>query len=134
MRSQLFLARESTGLKSTFLPSKYLPICCFETSSINFSPQFLEILNITSTSSIFLKLTLTAGMYPQGRPVRLRSHLNFQIPTRGGRFCPSLQRSHLNFPCGYVPALDTISFTSNYFFFYLYSIVVILLTSCTLAL
>ena len=25
------------------------------------------------------------------------------IPTRGGRFCLPSQRSHLNFPCGYVP-------------------------------
>ena len=25
------------------------------------------------------------------------------MSTRGGRFCPPLQRSHLNFPCGYVP-------------------------------
>ena len=50
-------------------------------------------------------------MYPQGRPVRPRSHLNFQIitltlspPGGGGRFCPPLQRSQLNFPHGYVPA------------------------------
>ena len=48
------------------------------------------------------------SMYPQGRPMQPRSHLNFiylnPIPIRGGgRFCPPSQRSHLNFPCGYVP-------------------------------
>ena len=40
-------------------------------------------------------------------------HLN-PIPTRGGRFCPPLQRSHLNFPCGYVPDIYNWGPSINY--------------------
>ena len=59
-------------------------------------------LNISACRKFFV-----IGMYPQGRPVRPWSHLNFQIPSpylnQGDRFCPPLQRLHLNFPQSYIP-------------------------------
>ena len=44
--------------------------------------KFMFSKKATKNDEIFtVDLTLTtAGMYPQGRPVRPRSHLNFQIP------------------------------------------------------
>ena len=54
-------------------------------------------------------------MYPQGRPVWPRLNLTFRylnpILTKGGRFCPPLQRSQLNIFHGYVPEHSITSYS-----------------------
>ena len=63
----------------------------------------------------FTSFSLALLNWPEWKLVNLTSvQYNFSlefhvqylnpIPTRGSRFCPPSQRSHLNFPCGYVPA------------------------------
>ena len=73
--------------------SGWKPICFFRKSeNAQKMSQWVKIISegafLFSCTSVFMIFFLkniilsynTAGMYPQGRPVRPRSHLNFQIP------------------------------------------------------